>query len=276
MKLHTRRWLHLVPIAAAAAVGFVTLTSSASEGASPYSAQSTNDLGADLFAKQCSSCHGLDGLGVEDRGPTLEHEGRAAADFVLRTGRMPLAAPNIQAKSGPVRFTEEEIVALVDHVGSLGAGPDIPNVDITNADIGDGGAVFRLNCAACHVASGAGTAIGGSHRAPSLAKATPTEVGEAILVGPGAMPVFSSLTDDDINNVAAYIKNLQEQGTTDALHFGGAGPAAEGLAAWLLALIPLIAITRWIGRPNPGRDHPVATTPSGTVSNDSEPDPDDH
>jgi len=28
---------------------------------------------------------------------------------------------------------------------------------------------------------------------------------------------------------------------------------AEGLAAWLLALVPLIALTRWIGSPHSGR-----------------------
>ena len=39
--------------------------------------------------------------------------------------------------------------------------------------------------------------------------------------------------------------------------FGGAGPVAEGLAAWLLALLPLIALTRWIGTPHEGRDAPL-------------------
>ena len=43
--------------------------------------------------------------GVEDRGPALTDEGPAAVDFVLRTGRMPMAEPNMQAKRGPVRYT---------------------------------------------------------------------------------------------------------------------------------------------------------------------------
>ncbi len=58
------------------------------------------------------------GEGVEDRGPPLTDEGRAAVDFVLRTGRMPLAAPNLQTQRGPVRYTEEQIVALVDYAGA--------------------------------------------------------------------------------------------------------------------------------------------------------------
>ena len=175
---------------------------------------------------------------------------------MLRTGRMPLAAPNLQARSGPVRYSEEEIVALVEHVGSLGDGPAIPDVDTSTADIGNGGHLYRLNCAACHVASGAGASIGSGVRAPNLIHASPTEVGEAILVGPGVMPVFGSLTSTEVDDIAAYIEQLREQDTTAARRFGGAGPAAEGLAAWLIALVPLIAFTRWIGRAKAGRDHP--------------------
>jgi ubiquinol-cytochrome c reductase cytochrome c subunit len=246
------------PVAAAVVVGVLSVTGSAAPRAHEVAGTSSDQatLGVELFSKQCSSCHGLDGLGVEGRGPSLEHEGEAAADFVLRTGRMPLAAPNLQARSGPVRYSEEQIVALVAHVGSLGDGPAIPDVDTSTADVGNGGNLYRLNCAACHVASGAGAAIGSNRRAPNLVAATPTEVGEAILVGPGSMPVFGSFTESDINDVAAYIEELHEQDTTAARRFGGAGPAAEGLAAWLIALIPLIAFTRWIGRPKAGRDHP--------------------
>jgi ubiquinol-cytochrome c reductase cytochrome c subunit len=246
------------PVAAAVVVGALSMSGSAAPRADTVAGTGAEyaSLGAELFAKQCSSCHGLDGLGVEGRGPSLEHEGEAAADFVLRTGRMPLAAPNLQARSGPVRYSEEQIVALVDHVGSLGDGPAIPDVDTTDADVGNGGHLYRLNCAACHVASGAGASIGSNRRAPNLVEATPTEVGEAIVVGPGSMPVFGSFTETDMSDVAAYIEHLNEQDTTAARRFGGAGPAAEGLAVWLIALVPLIAFTRWIGRPKAGRDHP--------------------
>jgi len=240
-----------IPAVASAIFAIVLFTGSTpTQSATPPSPQ----LGALLFDAHCSSCHGADGTGIDGRGPSLKTEGRAAADFVLRTGRMPLADPTAQAKRGPVRFTEEEIVALVDHVGTIGDGPDIPDVDITDADLGSGGTTFRLNCAACHVASAAGAPIGGNRRAPSLALSTPTEIGEAIITGPGSMPVFGTLTDQEINDVAAYVEDLKEQKTTDAWHFGGAGPVAEGLAAWLLALIPLIALTRWIGHARSGRD----------------------
>ena len=88
--------------------------------------------------------------------------------------------------------------------------------------------------------------------------ATPTQVGQAILVGPGAMPVFSSLDAQDIDDVAKYVDDLQRRHAAGVDAFGGAGPVAEGLAAWLLALLPIIALTRWIGRPHEGRDQRAA------------------
>src|SRR5262249_50622480 len=153
----------------------------------------------------CASCHGTDGTGVTNRGPSLLHEGRAAADFTLRTGRMPLADSYMQPSRGPVRFTEAEIVALVDYVGEIGDGPDIPDVDASLGSVGDGASLFRLNCAACHVASGAGAAIGTGGIAPSLMESTPTQVGEAVSIGPGAMPVFGAMTGQDVDDLAAYV-----------------------------------------------------------------------
>jgi ubiquinol-cytochrome c reductase cytochrome c subunit len=210
------------------------------------------EYGAELFAVQCASCHGTDGGGVEDRGPPLFTEGEASADFVLRTGRMPLPDPYMQARRRPVRYSEEQIVALVAYVGSIGTGPDTPAIDTATGDVAQGGELYRLNCAACHVASGAGAPIGAGRDAPSLAEATPTQVGQAIVVGPGAMPVFGTFTPEEINDVAAYVQVLDDEDTTSPSRFGGAGPVAEGLAAWLLGLIPLVALTRWIGRPREG------------------------
>lgn len=256
-----------VPVALAGIFGLVTLFGSGATGAA--SAQPVD--GATLFLTQCSSCHGLDGRGVEGRGPTLEDEGEASADFVLRTGRMPMATTDRQAERGPVRYSEEEIVALVDYVASIGSGPDTPNIDIEGADVSNGGELYRLNCAACHVASGSGAPIGGGRQAPNVLEATPTEIGQAIVVGPGSMPVFGEFEPQELNDIAAYIHEaLTEENTTSATRFGGAGPVAEGLAAWVLALIPLVALTRWIGRPKDGRDRPTADDAEPEAESDAE------
>jgi ubiquinol-cytochrome c reductase cytochrome c subunit len=259
------RWivaLWPIPPLAAALAAIFSLASPTPGQAQP----DPSSFGGTLFAAHCASCHGSDGTGITDRGPALTDEGRAAVNFVLRTGRMPMADPKMQATRGPVRFSEEEIVALVDYAGAFGDGPDIPNVDVAIGDLTAGGETFRINCAACHVASGSGAAIGGGREAPSLMKATPTEIGEAILIGPGAMPSFQSLQSSDINDVAAYVVDLQERKTTGPDTFGGAGPVAEGLAAWLLGLLPLIALTRWIGAPHEGRDtNAIATIDLDTI-----------
>ena len=274
MTSHRHGLLFSAPIALAIGAAVALLLAPSPTDAGPAESEVS---GADLYSTQCSSCHGLDGAGVEGRGPTLENEGAAAADFVLRTGRMPLAAPNIQAHRGPVRYSNAEIVALVEEVARIGNGPDIPDVDVTRGDVSVGGELYRLNCAACHVASGAGAPIGSGNQAPNLQRATATQIGEAIVVGPGAMPVFGSFTDSDIDDVAAYIEvALQDENTTSPRRFGGAGPVAEGLAAWILGLIPLVALTRWIGQPKEGRDsapptedldelgHPIGDDPDET------------
>lgn len=250
--------LFVLPAAAAAVAGIVSFTA---PSAADAPAGGDDRLGADLYATQCASCHGVDGKGVEDRGPPLTDEGPAAVDFVLRTGRMPMANPNMEAKRGPVRYSDTEIRALVAYAGAFGDGPAIPLVDPAAGDLARGGELFRLNCAACHVASGSGAAIGGGREAPTLMESTPTEVGQAIVVGPGAMPVFGSFSTADIDSVARYVEELKAQETTAVDDFGGAGPVAEGLAAWLLALLPLIALTRWIGTPHEGRDAPLEDEP---------------
>lgn len=248
--------LWILPIVAASVFGIWSFARPADAAvvAAQDTDQSFAELGAELYATQCASCHGVEGYGIVDRGPPLINEGEASADFVLRTGRMPLAAPDLAAKRGPVRYSNREIEALVAHVGSFGDGPAIPDVDPEAGDVAEGGIQYRLNCAACHVASGAGASIGGAGEAPTLMLSTPTEIGQAILIGPGLMPRFTSLDGDDINDIAAYIAVLQDENTAGPSKFGGVGPVSEGLAAWLLALLPLVALTRWIGSPHEGRD----------------------
>ena len=70
------------------------------------------------------------------------------------------------------------------------------------------------------------------------------------------MPVFSSLDAQDIDDVAKYVDDLQRRTRRGVDAFGGAGPVAEGLAAWLLALLPIVALTRWIGTAARGARRP--------------------
>ena len=102
-------------------------TQSSAEGATNEQLVTT---GKQLFAVSCASCHGLNGEGFAQQGaPSLTNVGAAAVDFQVRTGRMPMANPLVQAPRKDNTFTEDEIAALAAFVASLGDGPAIPTED---------------------------------------------------------------------------------------------------------------------------------------------------
>lgn len=214
------------------------------------------ERGRDLYLTGCSSCHGVDAQGRVLEGgveaPTLYGVGEAAADFQLRTGRMPLSSPNAQAIRKPEAYPDEEIKALVAYVGSLtdpgGVGPAIPTVDIAGADLADGGELFRANCAACHNASGSGGALSQGRAAPTLWDASDVELVEAMRTGPGQMPVFNSdaLTGEQADNVAAYVLTLSDREGPGGFDLGAVGPVPEGFVAWVALTTVLFGAMRWI------------------------------
>jgi len=161
-----------------------------------------------------------------------------------------MADPGAQPVRKPSPFTSDEIDAIVAYVASLGAGPDIPNVDITIGDLARGGELFRTNCAACHGAAAGGGALSYGRNAPELYQASPIEIGEAIRSGPGPMPIFddTQLNSGEINDVARYVTALQTDGDPGGFGLGRIGPVPEGLVAWILGLGSILVITRLIER----------------------------
>jgi ubiquinol-cytochrome c reductase cytochrome c subunit len=216
------------------------------------------DAGRSLYLQSCASCHGAQGAGTTS-GPAITDAGAALADFMLRTGRMPLAAPGAPEQRGTPAFDDAQIDALVGYVASLGQGPPIPNVVTEGADLTRGRDLFVSNCSACHGPSGGGGSVGGGFVAPGLAQADPTTIGEAVETGPGAMPRFS-FQPSDLNALAAYVSYLR-----DAPHPGGiappqVGPVTEGFVAGI-ALILLLLVARFVGI-RVGSDQP----PSGSTA----------
>jgi ubiquinol-cytochrome c reductase cytochrome c subunit len=215
----------------------------AADGADDLVAQ-----GAELFARSCASCHGTQGEG-SGFGPSLIGVGAAAADFQLRTGRMPFTdSPGTQAKRKPPAFDDQQIRQLVAYVASLGDGPAIPEVRVDRSLVSDGQRLFIANCAPCHGATANGGAVGGGAIAPPLDVATPVQVVEAMITGPGQMPVFD---DDarDLNAVATYVGFLQVSDHPGGLSIGGIGPVPEGFVAWVLGMGLLLLIVVLVGRP---------------------------
>ncbi|MPY92859.1 MAG: c-type cytochrome [Acidimicrobiia bacterium] len=225
--------------------------------------------GETLFLTSCAGCHGPEGQGT-DQGPTLVGVGAAAADFMLRTGRMPLASPTPQSPSKPPAYDDAEIEALVEHVAGFGDGPAVPVVDLESADLQLGGELYRANCAACHTASGIGGALSLGREAPSLHHVGPVQIAEAARIGPGQMPVFSPDTFDDheLDSIVRYVLYLAEPESPGGAALGGAGPIPEGFVAVLGGLGILVLVARWITRERP---RPETSSPTGATAASGDP-----
>lgn len=227
--------------------GLIPVHPASAAGRTNY--QVTGGDGLALYAQSCAACHGPAGSGSAN-GPPLIGVGAASADLMLRTGRMPLAAPGAPMVSRVPVFTDEQIKALVAYVASLGDGPPIPDVQVAGADLSKGRDLFITSCAACHGAGAGGDAVGGGYVAPPLLGVDPVTVGEAIRTGPGVMPVFGSgqISDEDLNAIAAYLVYLREDAAPGGLTIGGSGPVVEGYIAWLVGMGLLLLAARRIER----------------------------
>jgi ubiquinol-cytochrome c reductase cytochrome c subunit len=214
-------------------------------------APGTYGHGAQLYAVSCSTCHLSSGDGQPGKGvPSLHGVGAAAVDFYLSTGRMPEANLTRQAPRKPVRLSATDRAALVTYVTETWpGGPDIPPPGATYGDVATGGDLYRSNCAACHGASGAGAALAHGAYAPSLHRATPVQVVEAIRAGPGNMPIFSpgQLSDTEVGAVASYVEYLHHPRDRGGLGLGHTGPIAEGFVGLLFGLAGAVAVAAWVG-----------------------------
>lgn len=207
------------------------------------------DVGAFLYGRDCAGCHGSAGRG-SGRGTPLLDAGEAGAHYALVTGRMPVRDPDDGPARGPVRYTDDEIEALVDHVAGLGDGPPLPDVAWRDADVPNGGVLYRLHCGACHSATAIGGALAYGHTAPSLMSSEPSVVTAAIVAGPGAMPSFSprGFTDDEIADIVAYVQRIQDPVDRGGWPIFRAARADEGLVAWLIGVPALLVSAGWIAR----------------------------
>jgi ubiquinol-cytochrome c reductase cytochrome c subunit len=213
------------------------------------SAAAAASRGRQLYVDGCASCHGFDARGIPGIAPDLHGAGAAAADFYLRTGRMPLDVPTGEQ---PVRekptYSERDIRALVAYIGSLG-GPPVPKVHPERGDLSEGQHAFTTYCAGCHQIMGQGGVLTGA-APPSLEDATPAQIAEAVRIGPYLMPAFDNRQIDrrTMNSIALYVqKVVQHPPDRGGWGIGNIGPIPEGMVAWLLAGAALLLVARVIG-----------------------------
>ena len=240
----------LILIGLVATGGAYAAFSSASATASvDLSSPAVIDEGQKLFAANCSTCHGQQAQGTEN-GPSLIGVGSAAVDFQVGTGRMPMQMSGPQAEQKPVQFTDEQTKALAAYVASLAPGPAIPSQSqLENGNVSNGGELFRINCAMCHNAVGAGGALTQGKYAPSLRNTSAKHIYEAMVTGPQNMPVFSNtnLSVEDKTDIITYLQYVQDNPSIGGEELGNLGPVNEGLFAWLGMLGGIVLITIWLG-----------------------------
>jgi ubiquinol-cytochrome c reductase cytochrome c subunit len=233
-------------------LGLVTLiyAAVAPRGSAATSSDPNVVAGKGLYVKySCASCHGLDAEGG-NRAPSLIGVGAAAVDFQMSTGRMPLQHHGAQAPRHPAVAPENEIRQIAAYIQSLAPGPSIPDVNgWQKTDIAFGGALFRTNCAQCHNFVGSGGALTYGRYAPSLTKATPTQIYEAMVTGPENMPVFGDKTLTPAQKLAIinYVKSVQHEANPGGAGLGRIGPVSETLAAIIIGLGLCVLFTFWLG-----------------------------
>jgi ubiquinol-cytochrome c reductase cytochrome c subunit len=218
-------------------------------------------LGAQLYAGNCATCHGIAGSGIEHprpgagnvlgQGPPLRGIGPMFVDFYLRMGFMPLTNPRLEPEQSRVLFSDKEIRSLVAYVASLGPGLPIPHPDVRivggriegTGTIADGLYQFTLNCAGCHQIVGRGGFVTGA-RVPPLQGLTPTEIAEAVRIGPYLMPRFppSQLSNYELDSLIKYVLSTRAPVNHGGWGIGNLGPIPEGIVAWWIAIPLLIGL----------------------------------
>ncbi len=223
--------------------------------------------GKDLYGQYCVACHGANGSGVaqtrpkrigggplrlqaqqEGVAPPLRGVGALAADFYLTTGYMPLQHVGLQPRRSRVLLTSGQIRALVAYVASLGKGPPIPKPHPERGSLAEGMRAFTDHCAGCHQVVAEGGYVTGAVP-PPLEDATPTQIAEAVRIGPYVMPSFSvrAISDRELDSIIRYVQYAKHPDDRGGWAIGHVGPVPEGLVAWLIGMAVLIAVCVVIG-----------------------------
>jgi ubiquinol-cytochrome c reductase cytochrome c subunit len=221
--------------------------------------------GHHLYGRYCISCHAAGGKGSAGRrigagplrvprqstgiAPSLIGVGALAADFYLRTGYMPLPHIGMQPRRRHVFLSDGEIKALTAYVASLGPGPAIPTPHPERGDLAQGFHLFSERCAGCHQVVAEGGYVTGA-LPPPLENATPTQVAEAVRIGPYVMPTFSKkdISDRELDSIVRYVDYAKHPDDRGGWAIGHLGPVPEGLVTWFLAAATLVAVCLLLGR----------------------------
>ncbi|MEN8114583.1 MAG: c-type cytochrome [Actinomycetota bacterium] len=199
------------------------------------------DDAMDLYAEQCSVCHGLNGEGIGSN-PPLDSEALRTVDFdtlfkTIERGRFGTAMPAWSIDDGgPFSdYQVGELVALVQHgdwaevgdrVVNLGFAPLVPFTAEPDPEIYEsvgllpsgesmqrGIDVYAAECVACHGEDGLGTGLAPALNDPLVGEQTVDEISRTIDLGvPGTLmaPWGGQLDDETISDLAELITRWDE------------------------------------------------------------------
>jgi ubiquinol-cytochrome c reductase cytochrome c subunit len=121
-------------------------------------------------------------------------------------------------------------------------------VSTTGANTGLGQQLFNADCAQCHNFDGAGGALTYGKSAPALTESTPTQIYEAMLTGPEAMPVFNNttITPNEKRDIISYVTRTRATPNPGGFSLGRVGPVTEGLVAFLGLLLFMVLAAMFI------------------------------
>jgi len=203
-----------------------------------------------LYDSSCVTCHGQNGQGVPNKGPSLTGVGSAAVEFQVTTGRMPLTQQQNQADRKKPVFSDDQARDIGAYIEAIGGGPQLPdgNDFHSNGQIAAGGELFRVNCSSCHAFGMGGGALSSGKYAPSLADATDRQIYAAMLTGPENMPVFgdNQLSPQEKQDIIAYVRHQTNDQDPGGWGIGRLGPVPEALVIFLVGLVSLIFAALWI------------------------------
>ena len=206
------------------------------------------DNGKRLFGRYCATCHGATGQGTAI-GPDLHGVGARAADFYLRTGYMPLPHVPMQPRRSRLLLGPQQVDALVAYVASLGRGPAVPHPRPERGSLSQGQHLFAERCAGCHQVMAQGGYTEGA-LPPPLGDATPTQVAEAVRIGPYVMPAFSTkaISDAQLNSIVRYVEWTKRPNDSGGWALGRIGPVPEGLVTWFFGMTVLLLMCMVLGK----------------------------
>jgi ubiquinol-cytochrome c reductase cytochrome c subunit len=241
------RWLRLPVVLCVVLLGLVAAAgpAGASSSVSPSPSaeasvtatpvvEAAGDPAAEIFAENCSGCHGTRGEG--GFGPSL-----APAGFASLVGPM-VEEGGIQMPAFSDQLSDAQIQSVAEYVAASIADPASHE-----AVAADGGVIYRLYCAGCHSTTGRGGALTRGRNAPDLSQFPAAEALAAMILGRGNMPAFAGNTLDVRQQAAVglYVGVLVDPPSPGGRGLGYLGPVTEG-AVSAVALLILIFLAVWL------------------------------